>query len=137
MPLGTGVGVKDYTRTPQDKQRGNSFLYSENRKTIWSSENSAGISDKGAQWVGAHRPSVGTAVLCSSGGQIMPSLPAWAAIPQLESGETEPSPAFQGPCNANKGPISSGPHPHGPLQMAQSSSRPWVGWHGRGSLNHG
>lgn len=52
MPLGTGVGVKDYTRTPQDKQRGNSFLYSENRKTIWSSENSAGISDKGAQWVG-------------------------------------------------------------------------------------
>lgn len=46
-----GGGEASVTRSHQDKQRENSFLYSENRRPIWSSEDSAGIS-KGVQWVG-------------------------------------------------------------------------------------
>lgn len=65
----------------------------------------------------------------------MPSPPAWAEIPQPDSGKTEPSPAFKGLKGLEtppKSPLAVDQSPEGPLQMSRFfSPRPRAG-----SLSH-
>lgn len=66
----------------------------------------------------------------------LPSAPAWAETPS-PGHKTEPSPAFKGPRNATKGPLSSGPKSRGASFMSWFfSPRPQVGSQGKGSLHH-